>query len=91
MIDVDGFHALLAYRAGADGEITVHQRQYAQDLCVHKLVIHRTLKRMMAEGRITQIAGDGPNSRTYRVTPPSEWRAARCAPISPTSGDESSS
>lgn len=86
MIDITGFHALLHLRAGEGGEIQVHQRRYAEELSVHKLVVHRVLQRMISEGRLELISGSGPTSRTYRVIPPREWEAARSAPTDPTCG-----
>lgn len=73
MLDRDGLHQLLFDRA--DGApLRVDQGRLADELCVSKFVINRTLKAMCAEGRIVQeTVVKGPRSRVFEVTDPAEW------------------
>lgn len=73
-LNLDSLHALLWIRA-TDGELRVHQTHLADELCITKVVVHRTLRKMIDQGRLTLISGVGPAARSYQVTPPAEWLA----------------
>lgn len=80
MLDVDALHALLWLRAGG-GVLRLSQSRLADELCTTRLIVHRVLERMSAEGRINKIAGaSGPATRSYEIIDPQVWRAHRSAP-----------
>lgn len=85
MIDHDALHALLYLRAGKGGEITISQTQLARELVTSKLVVHRTLQRMIEEGRMRQVSGSGPVTRRYEIVARDVWLAAQQSPPTPSS------
>lgn len=78
-IDIDSLHALLylrAHRMSRTNTLAINQTQLAGELRVEKLVVHRVLKSMARDGRITPVDANatGPRARDYVITHPRVWQ-----------------
>lgn len=73
MLDLDSLHVLLSLRAGASGQLQIHQRRLAEDLGCKPLVLHRALRRMEDQGRLSKVGGVGAQPRTFDIVPPLKW------------------
>lgn len=81
MLDRGALHALLWLRAGPRGVLRLNQSSLANELVTSRLVVHRVLERMIAEGRISKIPGaSGPATRSYEITDPQIWATMQSVP-----------